>query len=250
VYYKVLCEDGNAYWGGTGQWHLPTQGEDGTWIPGKWMPAIEGALVPCENGYHLCRKSDLLDWLGPVIFEAEYRGETVEASNKVVAREARLLRRLRWDARVARLFACDCAEHVLPIFETERPDDPRPRQAIEVARRYANSEATDKQLAATRRAAWTAAEAAWAAGVAGDAGAARDAARVAARVAAWAARAAARAAAWAAAWDAWDAATAAKAAARVAAGAAVSTTGAASAASAAERQWQTERLLAYLEGRP
>jgi hypothetical protein len=32
--------------------------------------------------------------------------------------------------------ACDYAEHVLPFFEMEFPDDPRPRVAIETAREY------------------------------------------------------------------------------------------------------------------
>jgi hypothetical protein len=248
VYYKVLNEDGTSCHGGQCTWSLPTQNDDGTWTPGEWMPAIKGALEPCENGYHLCRGSDLLDWLGPVICEAEYCGEMVEAVDKIVVREARLLRRLNWDERVARLLACDCAEHVLHVFETARPHDPRPRQTIEVSRRYANGEATDEQLTAARAAAWDAVVAARAAARAAAWAAAGAAARAAAgddaRAAAWAAQAA-----WAAAWAAWDAATAAWAA-RVAAGAAVSTAGAASAASAAERQWQTERLLADLEGRP
>jgi hypothetical protein len=95
-----------------------------------------------------------------------------------------------------RLFAADCAEMVLPIYEKEYPDDDRPRKAIQAARDYANELISVEQLAAAR----DAAVAAWAA-----AGAARDAAwaaaRDAARDAAWAAWAAARAA-WAAARDA------------------------------------------------
>ena len=35
-------------------------------------------------------------------------------------------------------WAADCAEHVLPLFEAERPDDPRPRHAIEAARTWAD----------------------------------------------------------------------------------------------------------------
>ncbi|HEX8991183.1 MAG TPA: hypothetical protein VF784_05845, partial [Anaerolineales bacterium] len=31
-------------------------------------------------------------------------------------------------------WAAACAEHVLPLFESVRPDDLRPRQAIEAAR--------------------------------------------------------------------------------------------------------------------
>jgi hypothetical protein len=108
------------------------------------------------------------------------------------------------DDRKLRLFACDCAERVLPIFEKQYPDDKRPRQAIDTARKFANGDATQEELAAAWAAAWAAArgaagDAAWAAawGAAGDA--ARDAARGAAGDAA---RDAAWDAAWAAAWDA------------------------------------------------
>jgi hypothetical protein len=79
--------------------------------------------------------------------------------------------------REARLLACDYAENVLPLFEKEYPNDKRPRECIEVARRFANGKVTRAELAA-----------------AGDA--------------AWAAWADARDAAWAA-WAAWDAARAA-----------------------------------------
>jgi hypothetical protein len=35
------------------------------------------------------------------------------------------------DHHLLALWAADCAEHVLDLFERERPDDPRPRQAVE-----------------------------------------------------------------------------------------------------------------------
>ncbi len=44
------------------------------------------------------------------------------------------------DHRLLALWAATCAEHVLPLFETQRPDDPRPREAIEAARRWARGE--------------------------------------------------------------------------------------------------------------
>ena len=59
--------------------------------------------------------------------------------------------------KLARLFACDCAERVLPIYETSYPNNPRPRHAIETARSLAKGEATVVQLAAARDAAWAAA---------------------------------------------------------------------------------------------
>ena len=54
--------------------------------------------------------------------------------------------------RVARLFACDCAAHVLELFEARYPDDKRPRVAIETARRYAYGQATPDELAVAREA--------------------------------------------------------------------------------------------------
>ena len=38
------------------------------------------------------------------------------------------------------LWAASCAEHVLPLFEAERPDDLRPRAAIEHARAWVRGE--------------------------------------------------------------------------------------------------------------
>ncbi|MGF0115363.1 putative immunity protein [Promicromonospora sp. Marseille-Q5078] len=37
-------------------------------------------------------------------------------------------------------WAVACAEHVLPLFERERPDDPRPRDALGVARGWVRGE--------------------------------------------------------------------------------------------------------------
>mgnify|MGYP000397317750 FL=1 len=99
--------------------------------------------------------------------------------------------------RICRLFAADCAERVLHIFESAMPGDTRPREAISVVRNP-NSDAAAR--AAARDAAGAAArDAARAAAWAAAGAAAWDAAGDAARDAAWAA---VRAAAWDAAWAA------------------------------------------------
>lgn len=41
------------------------------------------------------------------------------------------------DHRLLALWAADCAEHVLHLFESARPEDPRPRLAIEQVRLWA-----------------------------------------------------------------------------------------------------------------
>ncbi len=44
------------------------------------------------------------------------------------------------DHRLLAIWAAACAEHVLPAFEAVRPDDDRPRRAIELAREWAAGE--------------------------------------------------------------------------------------------------------------
>jgi hypothetical protein len=44
------------------------------------------------------------------------------------------------DHHLLALWAADCAEHVLHLFEGALPDDDRPRRAIEAARAWANGE--------------------------------------------------------------------------------------------------------------
>ncbi|QLQ38601.1 putative immunity protein [Micromonospora robiginosa] len=46
------------------------------------------------------------------------------------------------DHRLLALWAATCAEHVLPLFEAVRPDDPRPRQAIAHIRAWVRGEVT------------------------------------------------------------------------------------------------------------
>jgi hypothetical protein len=44
------------------------------------------------------------------------------------------------DHHLLALWAASCAEHVLDLFEAARPDDPRPRRAIDHARAWARGE--------------------------------------------------------------------------------------------------------------
>jgi hypothetical protein len=44
------------------------------------------------------------------------------------------------DHRLLALWAATCAEHVVDLFEVERPEDPRPRRAIAAARSWTRGE--------------------------------------------------------------------------------------------------------------
>jgi hypothetical protein len=142
---------------------------------------------------------------GPWLRRVELRGEMLIDEDRAFARERVTLAGPVDVSRELRIFACDCGERVLPLFEAKHPGDDRPRRAIEVARRFADGDATMAEMQDAQYAAWAAwaswaAWAAWdAAGYAGYAAgnAAGEAAQYAAQSAArdtgyvsWAARAA------------------------------------------------------------
>ena len=169
----------------------------------KWT--AEESPVICQSGWHGVLRKDILKHLPQTdiaeLWEVEVRGELVHGNDKFAAPQMRLVRKVATtDARMLRLFACDAAQDVLWIFEKERPNDTRVRDCIEVARRYAIGEATEKERAAAGDAAgdaaWAAGDVAWAA------------AGTAVGAASWAVEADAWDAARAAAWDAGAAARA------------------------------------------
>ena len=49
------------------------------------------------------------------------------------------------DHQLLALWATSCAEHVLDLFESAQPEDPRPRQAIEQVRAWVRGEVTMTQ---------------------------------------------------------------------------------------------------------
>ena len=155
-YYKFLTADNKGYY----SWfdftaYLPKNGK-----PGKWLPKRKN-LTLCEQGWHACTHNNLMDWANAQLYEVELKGEILEGTDKVASEQMRFIRKIdAWYGKTARLVACRCARDVLPIFEREYPNDPRPRMAIETAEKYANGEANYYELDAARAAASAAASAA------------------------------------------------------------------------------------------
>jgi hypothetical protein len=183
-------------------------GKEKAWEIGEERSFPENmAIELCTFGYHSAPTLwDALQYApGPMACLVEISEPIEKDDTKQVSRTRKLIKAVNID-RELRLFAADCAERVLYIFEKHYPKDDRPRKAIQAARDFADGKIDAAAWAAARAAAWDAA---------------RAAAWDAARAAAWdAAGAAAGAAAWDAAWDAaraaaWDAARAAARAAEI-----------------------------------
>ena len=126
---------------------------------GEWTPRETPLL--CESGWHGVLEKDVLahlpSQLGAQLWAVEAEG-IIHGSDKFTAETMRLIEHIgTTDERNLRLFAADVAEDALDIFEGEYPNDTRPRNAIEVSRRFANGDATRGELAAARAAAWASA---------------------------------------------------------------------------------------------
>jgi len=199
AYYKFLTsEHKGEYSDYDFSEYLPKENESGA-----WLPTVE-TLSICESGYHCFEPKDILSWINAELWEVEVGGDVLKGNEKLCAQQIRFIRKIEaWNEKTARLFACWCVRQIWHLLA-----DDRSKNAVIVAEKYANGEATESELAVTWNAARDAAR-----------DAVRDATRAAAGAAAWAsagaaaraadwdaARAAARAADWDAAWYAtWEA---------------------------------------------
>ena len=222
--YWFACEDeqGRAY--------SPNK-PDEKWRIGQ-RRTLKGEIIPCQYGYHA--SPSLWDALryapGALACKVELSGTIVPHGDDKYAASTRKLVAAVNVERELRLFAADCAEHVLYLFEEKYPDDDRPRKAIQSARDFANDSISAYATNAAADATNAAADAAHAA-----ANAAANAANAAYAAAnAYATNAAAAAAANAAAAYAANAANAAYAAANANAYA--------YAGRSAEKEWQREQF--------
>jgi hypothetical protein len=83
--------------------------------PGKWLPKQKPAL--CTSGYHYCRDlKQAIIHAGEALYEVEVKGEQVHGSDKSVAEQLRLVRRVpEWNEKTQRSFAMDCARLVVHL---------------------------------------------------------------------------------------------------------------------------------------
>jgi hypothetical protein len=200
THYKFLLEGMHSSSGKLGPWQL-----------GEWRSlGRQHKLELCQAGFH-CSDTPLraLGYVkGAVVAEVEGRGDELkdQDGSKSCFRELRVVRAWKWTPVDSILLAAFSAELALPAFEKAYPDDKRPRQAIEVARRAAELLSSGDRSATSAAAAEAAAAEAAAAAAGSAAWSAAEAAAEAAAAAAWsAAEAAAEAAAAAAGSAAWSA---------------------------------------------
>jgi hypothetical protein len=83
--------------------------------PGVWVDAAE-APAPCRAGVHVCRTAELPYWIADELWEVEVEGPLIDAPAAVVARRARLLRRIEgWDRSGGGAFTAACVDRAMSV---------------------------------------------------------------------------------------------------------------------------------------
>jgi len=117
-------------------------------------------MVLCERGYHYCEGPQVLEWLREgLLCEVERCAEhkPLRGDTKAVSCRLRIVRTFVLDARVLRLFACDCAERALRRErKAGREPDAASWECVRIARLYAVGKATKEELDAAYYAAYDA----------------------------------------------------------------------------------------------
>jgi hypothetical protein len=84
----------------------PLYGQGEYVLDGGWQPKVEGDLVLCQNGYHVCTEKQLSYWRGTDLAEVEVDPDgMIESEEKCVVRTFRIVRWTPWTIEDM----CDCA---------------------------------------------------------------------------------------------------------------------------------------------
>ena len=173
------------------------------WELNKWVQH-KNELRMCSSGLHASEK--VIDAMGYTNLEelalVEVKGKHLERGDKQCWEYMGIVELYEWTKKDSVALSIFAAELILDNYEKQYPNDKRPREAIEAAKKVLKDDSKKNRSAA--RSAWSAARSA--------ARSAESAVR-SARSAARSARSAARSAR-SAAWSAWSARSAARSAAK------------------------------------
>lgn len=131
------------------------------WEMGKWQKPIED-LELCKRGYH-CSKGiyQAFSYVqGEILCQVECKGKHISSDDKEAWENQRVVRAWKWTKKDSIALAIFSAELCLPNFERAYPDDKRPREAIEAAKKWLRNPTKKNREAAASSAAESAARSA------------------------------------------------------------------------------------------
>ena len=150
--------------------NLISENGDLHWEKGVWKKQ-EGEMKLCENGFHCSKKVyQAFSYVqGEILAQVEVRGKKDVQDDKEAWSEMKIVRTWKWQKKDSVSLSIFAAELCLKNFEKVFPNDKRPREAIEAAKRWLESPTKENEAAAwsAESAVWSAELAARSAGLAG-----------------------------------------------------------------------------------
>ncbi len=174
---------------------LKSNSGDCTWKIGE--EKHEDKVNMCNYGFH-CSKEvwQAFSYVqGEILAEVEVKGKKEVSDDKEAYTDMKIVKAWKWQKKDSVALSIFSAELCLKEFEKVFPDDKRPREAIEAAKKWLAEPTKENELSAAWSA-WSAARSAESA--ARSAESAAESAESAAESAAWSAESAAESAAWSA----------------------------------------------------
>ena len=131
-----------------------------TWKVGTWAKH-KGKLNMCHSGFHASvRAIDAMQYVNcEVLALVEARGKHLKQSDKQCWLEMRVVRAYRWEKPDSVAMAIYAAELVIGEYEKQYPDDKRPRQAIEAAKKWLDDPTEENRQASASASAYASAAA-------------------------------------------------------------------------------------------
>jgi hypothetical protein len=107
-----------------------------TWEVGTWYK--EKNIKICGKGFHASDTPlEALGYVqGEIVAKVEVRGESAYEDDKSCHSEMRVIDARKWQKKDSVAFSIFAAEQVIENFEKKYPDDKRPREAIEAAKKW------------------------------------------------------------------------------------------------------------------
>lgn len=103
-------------------------------VPAEWV-VVDGPLELCVNGIHACTPRALSGWLDAQLWVVELAGELRRVDGMLLARRARLVRRVEeWPHDAAAEYAGACAERAAAISRDAPRGSPLAEYAADAAR--------------------------------------------------------------------------------------------------------------------
>jgi len=132
---------------------------DHTWQIGKWYK--ESDISICNKGFH-CSDTPLqaLGYVaGEILAQVQVRGKSIVEDDKSVHEEMKIVKAWNWTKADSVALSVFSAELCIENFEKLYPNDKRPREAIEAAKKVLLND-TEENRSAAWSAAWSAESAA------------------------------------------------------------------------------------------